>query len=296
MPEEIGQVAVAPEGAVTPPETPTMFNAEGGFTENWTQSLTDTALHDNETLKTAKTVEALAAMTVSAQKMVGSDKIAIPNEASSEIEWDAFHKAGGRPETVDDYNWTRPEDLPEEHYFDEYAKGVQAILFKYGGSKKMADELFEFGNKFTVGQLATKSQDDKLALQTLEDGLYADWGNAFEQKKHLGNMAMNEAASEMKGDIKVVNQEFKQRLVEKAGSDPDIIRAFANLGSKFSEAGSPEISLIPTTGDIQNEITEAMAHKAHGPDFKQHGFTKAQHEAQVDKVSQLFLKKHPKGK
>lgn len=288
MSEETGQVAVAPEGAVTPVETPAMFNAEGGFTENWTQTLTDEALHDNPTLKSTKTVESLANQLVSAQKMVGSDKIAILTEASSEAEIDAWHKAGGRPETADDYAFTRPEELPEEYYHPDQAKAAQDLMHKLGLSKKQADELFAFNNNFVIAELTKRTQDAELAATKLQDGLYADWGNAFEQKKHLGNVAINEGAAG--------NDEFKARLTEKFGNDPDFIRFAANLGGKFSEAGSPEIALIPTTGDIQNEITEAMAHKAHGKDFKEHGFTKSQHDAQVEKVSQLFLKKHPKGK
>ncbi len=284
MPEETTAEA-------TTTETPAMFNAEGGFTENWTQTLTDTALHDNPTLKSSKTVESLASQLVNAQKITGMDKdrmVIAPNEASSEDEWAAFHKAGGRPETADDYAFARPEELPEEYYSPDQTKSVQDLMHKLGLSKKQADALFAFNNDFVIAELTKRAQDAELAATKLQDGLYADWGNAFEQKKHLGNVAINEGAAG--------NDEFKARLTEKFGDDPDFIRFAANLGSKFSEAGSPEIALIPTTGDIQNEITEAMAHKAHGPDFKQHGFTKAQHEAQVEKVSQLFLKKHPKGK
>lgn len=283
MPEETTETT---ETAIT--ETPSMFNTEGGFTENWTHSLTDTALHDNETLKTAKSVEALAAMTVSAQKMVGTDKIVIPNEASSEAEWDVFHKAGGKPETAADYNFTRPEELPEENYNQEYVNGLQELLFTHGASKKLADALIQYDTEFKVKHIATIAQDAELAATKLQDGLYADWGNAFEQKKHLGNVAIEQGTAG--------NPEFKARILAKYGNDPDGIRLMANLGSKFSEAGSPEIALIPSTGDMQNQIDEAMANKAYGPDFKQHGFTKAQHEAQVEKVSQLFLKKQPKGK
>ena len=291
MPEETVPVAVAPEGAVAPVEIPAMFNAEGGFTDNWTQSLTDTALHDNETLKTAKTVEALAAMTVNAQKMTGMDKermVVAPNEASNDEERDAFYKAGGRPETADDYAFARPEELPEEYYSPDQAKAAQDLMHKLGLSKSQADALFAFNNDSIIAELTKRGQDDKLALQTLEDGLYADWGNAFEQKKHLGNIAINVGTAG--------NEEFKARIIAKYTKDPDIVRLMANLGSKFSEAGSPEIALIPTVGDIQSQINEATAHKSHGADYKAHGFTKTQHDAQVQKVKQLYESMYPKGK
>lgn len=285
MPEETTTV-VTPE---TPaPEAPVRFNAEGDFTENWTQTLTDTALHDNPTLKSAKSVESLANQLVNAQKITGMDKdrmLVAPNEASSEEEWAAFHKAGGRPETAADYNFARPEELPEEYYSQELATAAQELMHKLGLSKKQADELFAFNNNALIAQLTTTEQDGKLAMQKLTDGLYADWGNAFEQKKHLGNVAIEQGTAG--------NPEFKVRLIEKFGNDPDFVRFSANLGSKFSEAGSPEIAIIPTTGDIQSQIDEAMAHKSHGADYKVHGFTKAQHEAQVEKVSQLYKTMFP---
>ena len=275
----------------TATETPTMFNAEGGFTENWTQSLTDTALHDNPTLKSTKSVESLANQLVNAQKITGMDKdrmLVAPNEASSEEEWAAFHKAGGRPETSDDYAFARPEELPEEYYSPEQAKAAQELMHQLGLSKKQADSLFAFNNNFVIAELTKRTQDAELEATKLQDGLYADWGNAFEQKKHLGNKAINEGTAG--------NDEFKARLTEKFGNDPDFIRFAANLGGKFSEADSPNIPLIPTTGDIQSQITDAMGHKSHGADYKAHGFTKAQHDAQVEKVSQLYKSMYPEKK
>ena len=285
MSEEPAAV-IAPEAPAS--ETPTMFNAEGGFTENWTQSLTDTALHDNPTLKSTKSVESLANQLVNAQKITGMDKdrmLVAPNEASSEEEWAAFHKAGGRPETADDYAFAKPEELSEEYYSPEQAKAAQELMHQLGLSKKQADSLFAFNNNFVIAELAKKTQDAELEATKLQDGLYADWGNAFEQKKHLGNKAIEEGTAG--------NVEFKTRLTEKFGNDPDFIRFTANLGGKFSEGGSPNIPLIPTTGDIQNQIDEAMAHKSHGADYKAHGFTKAQHESQVEKVSQLYKSMYP---
>ncbi len=287
MVEEGAQVVVpvTPEPAA---EAPTMFDAEGNFSENWTHLLTDTALHDNPTLKASKTIESLASQTVSAQKMVGADKIAVPNEASTELEWETFHKAGGRPETAADYNFAKPEELSDENYSQEYVNGLQDLLFAHGASKKLADALVKYDTEFKVNHLATTAQDEKLAMTGLQDGLVADWGNAYEQKKHDGNRAIEEASSVMENGAKVINQEFKNRLVEKAGNDPDMIRAFANLGAKFRETGSLKIDSVPTPADIQETINDELAKPAYSPDYAKHGFTRAQHDAQVQKVKALF--------
>lgn len=283
MTEEIGQIAVE--------SPPSIIGEDGNFTENWTSHLKDESLHDNATLKTATSIDSLAGMTVSAQKMVGANKIAIPNEASTDVEWSDWHKAGGRPETARDYNFARPEALPEEHYNQELAAAAQELFHKLGLSSKQAQALFEFNNNNVISQLATNTQDADLAMTTLTEGLQVDWGDAFEQKKHLGNVAIEEATSTVSNGVKTVNQEFKDRLVQKAGNDPDIIRAFANLGSKFQETGSLKIDTVPTPGDIQLTIDEEIGKPVYGADYAKHGFTKEQHKAQVQKVAQLFREK-----
>ncbi len=267
----------------TPEPAPTMFGEDGNFTENWTQCLTDEALRDNPTLKNAKSVDALADMTVRAQKMVGADKIALLTEASSEAEIEAWHKAGGRPETAADYGFARPEALPEEYYNTEAATATQDLMHKLGLSKKQADALFEFNNNLVIAELTKRGQDKELEATTLKDKLYSDWGNAFEQKKHLGNVAMDAAVL---GDA-----EFQERLAGKFGSDPDFIRAMSNLGAKFSEASPVNVEMIPTPDDIQTQIDNEVASKAYSPDFAKHGFTKEQHRISVKKVSQLFQQK-----
>ncbi len=272
------------------PEAPTMFDAEGGFTENWTHSLADTSLHDNPTLKTAKTVESLATMTVNAQKLVGMDKermLVAPNEASSEEEWSAFHKAGGRPETAADYNFARPEELPEEHYSQELATVAQELMHKLGLSKKQADALFAFNNDTAIAQLKTQSQDDEMAKTAGDDKLHLDWGNSYDQRIHMGKMALRDACV---GE----SEEFIALAKAELETNHKFKRLLANLGAKFIESGSPETAIIPTTGDIQAQIDEAMAHKAHGADYKAHSFTKAQHDAQVQKVKQLYESMYPK--
>lgn len=288
MPEE-PTVATIPEAGAVAPETPAapLVNSEGALREGWRDTLPED-IRSDKVFDRVSDFGGIMKSLSSAERAYGADKIAIPNEASSEAEWDTFHKAGGRPETADDYAFARPEELAEEYYSADQAKAAQDLMHSLGLSKKQADALFAFNNNHVIAELARKAQDAELAATKLQDGLYADWGNAFEQKKHLGNKAINEGTAG--------NDEFKARLTEKFGNDPDFIRFAANLGSKFSEAGSPDIALIPTTGDIQNQIDEAMANKAYGPDFKQHGFTKAQHETQVEKVSQLFLKKQPKAR
>lgn len=240
--------------------TPELFGEDGNFTENWTHTLKNEALHDDPTLKTIRNMDALASVTVNTKSMVGKNTIAIPTDASTELEWEEYHKAGGRPETAADYNLTRPEDLPEEHWNQDYANGIQDILFKFGGSERLAGALFEFDNNFKATLRAQRIQDEELATTELKNGLYTEWGNAYEQRLHLGNIAIEQGVSKVVNDATVVDEELKARVIKKYGNDPDLIRVLSNLGSKFIEHGLADTSkLIPTPSDLQSQIDEIQA-------------------------------------
>jgi hypothetical protein len=277
--------AGAPEGSEKPPApdaSAPLIDAEGNLREGW-QSILDEDMRDSSYLKEVKTLQGMAKSTVSARSMVGADKIVIPTEASTPEMWDSYYKAGGRPDTAEDYAFAKPDDLPDEFYDAEYVKGIQDVLFKYGGSKKLADALFAFDNEYKMNEIARIVSDEETAATTLKDGLYADWGNAYEQRKHMGDVAVEHGVN---GD-----EEFKERLLNKFGNDPDFIRYSSNLGSKFTESSSPDVRAIPTVGDIQEQIDKEQASPAYGTDYAKHGFTKAQHRAQVNKVQRLFNQK-----
>lgn len=262
-----------------------LVNAEGELRENWRESLPED-IRPDKVFDRVRNFEGIMKSLSSAERAYGKDKISIPNEASSEDEWDAFYVAGGRPKAAGEYNLTRPEELAEEYYNKELASAAQELFHKIGLSQKQADALFAFNNNNVLSQLKRTAQDDELESKTLKNNLYSKWGNAYEQNKHFVNIAIEDGVN---GDV-----ELKQRLFDKYSKDPDFMEYSANLGAKFSESGSPSVKLIPTPGDIQTQIVEAMAHKSHGADFAKHGFTAAQHEAQVAKVTALYLEKTKK--
>lgn len=278
---EDGTTDVATTEVATQP-IPALVNAEGELRENWRESLPED-IRGDKVFERVSNFEGIMKTLSSSERAYGKDKIAIPNEASSEAEWDSFYTAGGRPKAATEYDLSRPEELPEEHYNQELATAAQELFHKIGLSQSQADALFEFNNNNVMSQLTKNSQDAEAMTAELTNGLYADWGNAYEQKKHLGNVAVERGTDG--------NEEFKERIAQKFGNDPDFIRFAANLGGKFAEAGSVNVEMIPTPGDIQTQIDEAMSHKSHGADYVKHGFTRTQHDAQVEKVRLLFVEK-----
>lgn len=247
---------------VPPVEPPVYFGSDGSLAEGW-QGTLDESLREEKSLLTFKTVGDLAKSFVNTKSMVGKNTMEIPTDASNEVVWNEYYKAGGKPDTVADYNLKAPDGFPEEVMEKVFPKARleawQERFFKAGISQKAASQFItDFAQDMLV-DLQSVKQDEETEKSELVSGLATDWGAAFEQKKHLGNIAIEEAASVIKDGVIVVNEEFKARLVQKAGNDPDIIRAFANLGAKFAEGKPPNFTNIPTPADYQTQIDEIMA-------------------------------------
>ena len=210
----------------TPVETPAgIIGEDGNFSENWRESLPE-EMRAEKGLENFKNLAGLAKSFLDTKRMVGKDKIAIPNENSTEGEWDAFYIAAGRPTTAGDYNLKRPEELPEEHFSQDLVNKAQDLFHKIGLSQNQADALMAFNTGNTLVALQNQQNADELFVKELQDGLHADWGNAYEQKKHFCNLAINEGVL---GD-----EAFQTRAAQKFGSDPDGMRLLANLGAKMS--------------------------------------------------------------
>lgn len=247
-------VTPAQEPAVAPVVETNYFGTDGVLNEGWRGTLEE-ELREDKSLMSFKSVGDLAKSFVNTKRMVGANVIPIPTDASTEGEWQEYHKAGGRPETVADYNLGVPEGFPEDIKAQVFPEGRiekwQERFFKGGISKKAADAFIaEFAQDILADYKSIK-QTEELAMSELKSGLVTDWGAAFEQNKHLGNMAIEEGTS---GD-----DEFKARIVEKFGNDPDFVRYSANLGSKFAEGKPPGFAAIPTPNDYQDQIETLMA-------------------------------------
>ena len=252
VPVEPTEPVVAP---VTPVEPPTnYFGTDGALTEGWNNTLSED-IREEKSLASFKTVGDLAKSFVNTKKMVGKNVVAIPNETSTEGEWSEYYKAGGMPETAADYMLKAPEgmdaEIAKQILPEDRMKVWQDRFFQCGASKKVADMCIAEFAKDALVDVQTMQQADETAQADLLSGLSTEWGAAFEQNKHYGNMAIEEASGG--------NEEFKARLVAKMGNDPDIIRAFSKLGSKFAEGKPPAFGAVPTPSDYQDQIDSLMA-------------------------------------
>ena len=247
-------VVPAVEPAVVPPVTPTaFFGADGVLNEGW-QGTLEEDLREDKSLLSFKTVGDLAKSFVTTKKMVGANTVAIPTDASTQGEIEAFHIAGGRPDTKEDYNLAAPEGFPEEIKAQVFPEGRiekwQERFFKGGVSKKAADAFIAEFTQDILADYQKIQQDKETAKAELVSGLSTEFGAAFDQKMHLGDMAIEDFA----GD----NQEIKENLAY-LREDPNAIKMLVHFGEMLAEGKPPSATAIPTPSDYQDQIDALMA-------------------------------------
>ncbi len=245
---------LTPEAAPNPEPTPDLtpapasyIDGEGNFADGWQNAyLTeDQRANGRVTGGRITSVKGMLDTVINADKMISGDKILRPSDSFGDEDWDTFHKAGGW--TGEPIPMTVPDGLPEGIWSDDRAKMYSEGFDKLRLTPKQVAGINELYNADLIQQVTDMGNDSETSMAELKAGLLADWGNAYAQKEHNANFAVEKGTG---GDA-----EFKERLLQKFGSDPDFIRYNANLGGSFSEAGSiPANAMDATPDDIQGQL------------------------------------------
>jgi len=191
---------------------------------NWKDSLPDD-LKAEKALESIQDIPGLAKSYIHAQKLVGADKIPVPNKFATDEDWQAVYSKLGRPENPDAYEF----NLKENSNIDENAlKGFKETAHKNGLLPKQAEAIMNFYNDMTqnyIEDLNSKSEQGRInAEQTLKK----EWGAAFDNKVQQASTIAN----------KYINDDFAHLTLSdgtKIGDHPDFIKAFANIANDLGE-------------------------------------------------------------
>lgn len=196
----------------------------GGDGKSWLETLPDDIRQD-PSLAMFKDPSALAKSWVNAQKMVGADKVVMPNEKSSEEEWNAFYQKLGRPESPDKYEIKAPEGMQLD---ETITNGFKQVAHKLGLSPKQAAGLAEW--KFGADSESQKAQAAAEINQLRESiqGYAQKLGGEEKYKARVEDARVAVRA--------LANPELTEFLKTSGlGSRPEMIEFFAELKSMMGE-------------------------------------------------------------
>ena len=214
---------------------------------DWKVSLSDDVKAD-KSLENIKDINALAKSYIHAQKMVGSDKIPVPNKYATEDDWNAVYEKLGRPKTADGYKF----DLPQDKQVDEVSlKEFSSQAHKLGLLPGQAQGMVKFYNDITAKSLQDADNKALAARETSTKELKQEWGQAFDQKvSQAATLAKSVGATEL----------LDTNLADgtKLGDHPVMIKAFAELANKMGEDSIVQASgpTYLTPNQIEKQIGE----------------------------------------
>ena len=244
------------------------------------QSLIPEEYREEKSLQNFNKMDDFVKSYLHSQKLVGLDKIAVPNKHATDEDWKEVYKKLGSPDTAEAYKYS----LPEGHAVPEDTlKSFSEEAVKLGLLPNQADGIMKYYNDVINNGTNEQNIKSEEARKISEQELRTEFGSTFDNKitgaKNLATATLGE--------------EFLNTTMladgSKLGDNIQIVKAFANLSEKLSEddivkGDTPDFM---TTNDITKQIG-ALQQPGSAYWDKKH----PAHSVAVEEVAALIRKKN----
>jgi len=183
-----------------------------------------------------------------AQKLVGADKIPVPNKHATDEDWHEVFKRLGAPESPDDYKYNIKDQELDQNQVQEFNKAAHQL----GLLPKQAEGLIKFYNEMNGNNAASQEEAAAQAQLNTETELKAEYGPQFAKRlDQAKKLAVNSLGSDF---LENTYLQDGSRL----GDNIKVIKAFSELADKLSEDEiiKGDGSEYMTAKDIEKEINE----------------------------------------
>jgi hypothetical protein len=256
--EQITQTDVPVEETTTTTDTPqvtqqpvTSTTAEQPtVAKSWKETISEEFRNDPNISKFTE-IDALAKSYINATRMIGQDKVAVPNENSTDDQWQEVYGKLGRPESPDKYKLeVQSETAPlNDTAIKQFAENAHQL----GLNNKQAQGILEFYKNSMEGSIQQARVDTETAQANAEQELRKEWGRSYDENiKKAGAIAK----ANMSEDI--LNMELKDGT--RIGDHPSVIKGFASIANLMSEDKlvSTESENVDRGTDYEAEISKLV--------------------------------------
>ncbi len=257
--EQITQEAVPVETTSTETTQPTAIKStvsNGDTPVSWKSSISEEFRNDPNIEKFTE-IDALAKSYINATRMIGQDKVAVPNKNSTEDQWNEVYSKLGRPESADKYALNIES---EAVVMDEGAiKSFAEQSHKLGLNNTQAQGILEFYKNNMESNMQRATVDTETAQAQAETELRAEWGKEFDSN-------VSKASALAKANMNPEILDLQMQDGTRIGDHPEIIKGFAKIASMLSEDKlvSTESESVNSMKDLQSEIS-AITNDTTGP-------------------------------
>ena len=190
------------------------------------QSLIPTEYKNEKALQNFQDMDGFVKSYLHSQKLVGSDKIPIPNKFATDEDWNTVYEKLGKPKSPDEYKYNLPK---ESKLDDDSLKAFSATAHQLGLLPKQAEGIINYYNELANASEVDTNAKAETARAETEKTLRKEYGSAY---KHRIHAAKNLASSTLGNDF--LNNTILQDG-SKLGDNPIVVKAFAELASQISE-------------------------------------------------------------
>ena len=193
--------------------------------KSWKEAISEDLRNDPNISKFTE-LEALAKSYVNATRMIGQDKVAVPNNNSTEDQWNEVYDKLGRPESPDKYQLDAKSDVVplDESAIKSFAENAHQL----GLNNKQAQGILEFYKNSMEGSAQQNQVDMETAQAQAEQELRKEWGSNYES-----NIKKAGAVAKANMDANILDMQLKDGT--RLGDHPAIIKGFANIANLMSE-------------------------------------------------------------
>ena len=247
---------VAETTQTTEPVAPTIATTDNSTPATWKDSISQEFREDPNISKFTE-IDALAKSYINATRMIGQDKVAVPNENSTDDQWNEVYGKLGRPESPDKYKLdVQSEIVPLD---DGAVKSFAENAHKLGLNNKQAQGILEYYKNSMEGSEQQSRIDTETAQANAEAELRKEWGRSFDENlKKAGSVAKANM------DPEILDMQLKDGT--RLGDHPAVIKGFANIANLMSEdkmIGTDEDSA--TSGRNLDEEISKIVNDRDGP-------------------------------
>eukprot|EP01046_Picozoa_sp_COSAG06_P024192 COSAG06_NODE_1958_length_7983_cov_10.586251_5_plen_292_part_00 len=202
-------------------------------------------------------IDALAKSYINATKMIGQDKVAVPNKNSTEDQWNEVYDKLGRPESADKYSLdVKSDTVPiDEGSIKQFADNAH----KLGLNQKQAEGILDFYKTNMEGMAQQSKVDTETAQAQSAQELRQEWGREFDT-----NVKKAGALAKANMNPEILDMELKNGM--RVGDHPEVIKGFAKIANMMSEDNivTAESEQVNSNKDIESEIS-TITNNTDGP-------------------------------
>ena len=224
--------------------------------KSWKETISEEFRNDPNIQKFTE-IDALAKSYINATKMIGQDKMVVPNNNFTEDQWSDAYSKMGRPESADKYSLNIKSDVIP---FEETAiKSFQEQAHKLGLNNQQAQGVLDFYKNTTEGSIQQSKVDTETAQAQAQQSLRQEWGREYD-----ANISKAKSLAKANVSPEVLLMVLKDGT--RVGDHPEIVKGFAKIANLLSEDKivSTEAENMDRSTDIQQEIDQIMNDKT-GP-------------------------------